>query len=319
MTYITPINTIMVFEQLIFICKRRSKNLSMNQNLINTFIIGFLLILKENHQKTIMHQEKPNHNNKKSIIPAIDSGYDVCGNFTPEQMMGSISDISIELNDSHQDGPKYEEYSTLDSRKVSFIINEWNPKVAISIDSLAESGFFAIGLVDYVKCFHCDGGLCNWESEDEPWIEHAKWYPDCAFLKENKSDVFIKKCKILGENEIQDLKNSLSAEYRSLGYDTKEQDTDSLRKRTIIQWLNSDMVKSLENFDHEIIKAVLERRWRQTKTFYTCFEDLHSSVSQWKCVATKQIKSTSSNWLNKLIKFYFRLKYLITRLNRSKN
>lgn len=30
---------------------------------------------------------------------------------------------------------------------------------------------------DNVKCFHCDGGLRNWEPGDDPWQEHAKWFP----------------------------------------------------------------------------------------------------------------------------------------------
>ena len=34
-----------------------------------------------------------------------------------------------------------------------------------------------LGHSDDVKCFCCDGGLRCWESEDDPWVEHAKWFP----------------------------------------------------------------------------------------------------------------------------------------------
>jgi len=34
-----------------------------------------------------------------------------------------------------------------------------------------------LGHGDNVKCFFCDGGLRNWEPGDDPWEEHAKWFP----------------------------------------------------------------------------------------------------------------------------------------------
>jgi hypothetical protein len=34
-----------------------------------------------------------------------------------------------------------------------------------------------LGLSDQVKCFYCDGGLRNWQPEDDPWVEHARYPP----------------------------------------------------------------------------------------------------------------------------------------------
>ena len=42
---------------------------------------------------------------------------------------------------------------------------------------IAAAGFFFLGERDRVKCWYCNGGLQNWELDDEPWIEHAKWFP----------------------------------------------------------------------------------------------------------------------------------------------
>lgn len=28
-----------------------------------------------------------------------------------------------------------------------------------------------------VKCFRCQGGLTNWQPDEDPWEEHAKHYP----------------------------------------------------------------------------------------------------------------------------------------------
>ena len=53
-----------------------------------------------------------------------------------------------------------------------------------------------IGYLDNVKCFFCNGGLCNWEADDEPWTEHARWFPHCGFLKQVKGMTFIEKVRV---------------------------------------------------------------------------------------------------------------------------
>ena len=35
----------------------------------------------------------------------------------------------------------------------------------------AEAEFFFLGDKDRVKCWHCNGGLQNWEYDDDPWID----------------------------------------------------------------------------------------------------------------------------------------------------
>lgn len=34
-------------------------------------------------------------------------------------------------------------------------------------------------------------GLRNWDPEDNPWIEHARWSPDCPYILEMKGQPFI--------------------------------------------------------------------------------------------------------------------------------
>ncbi|KAM4031695.1 baculoviral IAP repeat-containing protein 7 [Anomaloglossus baeobatrachus] len=58
----------------------------------------------------------------------------------------------------------------------------WPPYAEVTPEVLARAGFFYTGYRDNVKCFHCDGGLRNWERRDDPWREHAKWFPRCEFL-----------------------------------------------------------------------------------------------------------------------------------------
>ncbi|XP_054294081.2 baculoviral IAP repeat-containing protein 3 isoform X2 [Pongo pygmaeus] len=48
------------------------------------------------------------------------------------------------------------------------------------------------GNSDDVKCFCCDGGLRCWESGDDPWVQHAKWFPRCEYLIRIKGQEFIR-------------------------------------------------------------------------------------------------------------------------------
>ena len=56
---------------------------------------------------------------------------------------------------------------------------------------LADTGFYFLGSRDRTKCFYCGSGLHNWESTDDPWYEHAKWYPTCEYLLRKKGLEFV--------------------------------------------------------------------------------------------------------------------------------
>lgn len=45
-----------------------------------------------------------------------------------------------------------------------------------------------------MRCFHCDGGLRNWEANDDAWTEHAKWFPRCGFVNLVRGPDFVKQC-----------------------------------------------------------------------------------------------------------------------------
>ena len=50
---------------------------------------------------------------------------------------------------------------------------------------------FLSGNGDRCKCFHCGGELYDWEPEDDPFEEHAKWFPQCGYLRQKKGSDFI--------------------------------------------------------------------------------------------------------------------------------
>jgi len=50
---------------------------------------------------------------------------------------------------------------------------------------------FISGVEDSVRCYYCGGGLRNWEPNDDPMSEHARWYPTCPHLKLTMGQEFI--------------------------------------------------------------------------------------------------------------------------------
>lgn len=74
----------------------------------------------------------------------------------------------------------------------------------ITLSSCVALLFLLLGPADSVKCFSCGGVLRNWSLSDEPWIEHAKWYPSCTFLLEKKGHAFIE--DIIRQREISERK-----------------------------------------------------------------------------------------------------------------
>lgn len=59
----------------------------------------------------------------------------------------------------------------------SWPLNEPEPQ------QLAECGLYYSGVADVVTCFFCGGTLGNWEPDDDPWLEHVKFFPECTFLE----------------------------------------------------------------------------------------------------------------------------------------
>ncbi|XP_061167588.1 baculoviral IAP repeat-containing protein 3-like [Saccostrea echinata] len=83
--------------------------------------------------------------------------------------------------------PKYPSYSVLVTRVSTF--SSWNHYQPA--DTMAKAGFFYTGNGDNVRCFFCGNGLENWEREDDPWVEHAHWFPECVFLIQCKGKSFV--------------------------------------------------------------------------------------------------------------------------------
>jgi len=71
----------------------------------------------------------------------------------------------------------------------------WCAENAPSVDDLVRAGFFYTGSRTIVKCFYCNGSLQNWDTEDNPIVEHIRWFPYCAYAKQLCGEELYRKVK----------------------------------------------------------------------------------------------------------------------------
>ncbi|KAH8234869.1 hypothetical protein KR032_004627, partial [Drosophila birchii] len=85
--------------------------------------------------------------------------------------------------------PEYPEFAVESARLRTY--EAWPRNLKQKPHQLAEAGFFYTGVGDRVRCFSCGGGLKDWDDNDEPWEEHARWLSQCRFVKLMKGQVYI--------------------------------------------------------------------------------------------------------------------------------
>ncbi|CAG2217571.1 BIRC7_8 [Mytilus edulis] len=101
----------------------------------------------------------------------------------------SSSTTTFNNSQNSRRGPKYPQYSITCIRLSTF--QTWPTSIQQHPETMAEAGFYYTGNNDHVRCFHCGIGLQNWDSEDNPFVEHARWSQECQFLKDKKGLDFI--------------------------------------------------------------------------------------------------------------------------------
>ncbi|XP_053392203.1 baculoviral IAP repeat-containing protein 8-like isoform X2 [Mercenaria mercenaria] len=84
---------------------------------------------------------------------------------------------------------RHPEYKCYEARLSSF--SGWSQYLTQRPEALAKAGLYYTGFEDHVRCFMCDGGLRRWDTEDDPWTEHCRWFPACQYAREKKGEGFI--------------------------------------------------------------------------------------------------------------------------------
>uniref|UniRef100_A0A2K6F348 RING-type E3 ubiquitin transferase n=1 Tax=Propithecus coquereli TaxID=379532 RepID=A0A2K6F348_PROCO len=102
------------------------------------------------------------------------------------QILGQLHPLAEEEDG---EGPAFPGMGSEEVRLASFC--DWPLTTGVRPEPLAAAGFFYTGQQDKVRCFFCYGGLQSWKQGDDPWTEHAKWFPRCRFLLQSKGRDFV--------------------------------------------------------------------------------------------------------------------------------
>ena len=105
--------------------------------------------------------------------------------------------------EAREEGPATPKYARMPERLNSY--QTWPQNIPQQPECLTEAGFIYQGIEDRVQCFYCNGALKNWTSEDNPWVEHAKWFGECAFLRLKHGSQFVNMVQRQNEVDGQDV------------------------------------------------------------------------------------------------------------------
>lgn len=87
-------------------------------------------------------------------------------------------------------GPAHPAYMTFQSRLATF--RNWPAHLKQTPQMLADSGFYYTGIEDQTLCYHCGGGLKDWEDNDDPWEQHITWFARCPYVLAVKGEQYAK-------------------------------------------------------------------------------------------------------------------------------
>ncbi|CAC5379748.1 BIRC7_8 [Mytilus coruscus] len=171
---LTCISIIVVWKyaklnSLLFLCKQRRKKRKAGDDVENA---------QELENLTSEDKEKAQQSSENSLQ---ENGIEA-----NEINKGTTTDLTEEVIVEQTEAlrkqkPKYPTFSSEELRIKSFtgVSHELSPRI------FAKAGFFSYGRDNFVRCFHCGGALKDWKSGDDPLNEHAKWFPQCSFVKDN--------------------------------------------------------------------------------------------------------------------------------------
>jgi baculoviral IAP repeat-containing protein 7/8 len=142
-------------------------------------------------------KEKQSQSLPHLLRGALPPGQDVCGHGSNEIFPNSVPEGEVvtllkSMIRSHED---------LKTRLESF--KDWPKSLKQKPTALAEAGFFYKGIGDQTMCFECGGGLKDWEDDDDPWEQHAIWFPECKFLVATKGREFVEQVQAKLKIQVQ--------------------------------------------------------------------------------------------------------------------
>ncbi|CAF1575186.1 unnamed protein product [Adineta steineri] len=198
-------------------------------------------------------------------------------NYTNENSNGQLqTSTNLRLNEIVLTSA-YQNYMEIPKRLASF--TSWSEKSPPLVDDLVRAGFFYTGTKTIVTCFYCNGSLQNWDSKDNPMVEHCRWYPMCAYAKQLCGDELYKriqesKRRLQKRNE----KNQSKRKHSDSSINTSQllvSDENTL-SRLVAARLDLPISQQLlsQNFKLSIIKRCWEDQLRLKQDDFTSDTDL---------------------------------------------
>ncbi|CAK1555298.1 unnamed protein product [Leptosia nina] len=139
----------------------------------------------------------------------VNDGRDECGTRAP-----------VTATPVRMPGPVHPRYASEAARLRTFV--DWPRSMRQKPEALAEAGFFYTGQGDKTKCFYCDGGLKDWENDDEPWEQHARWFDRCAYVQLVKGREYVQKVLADATAAAEPKEEAVNVETNSNGTEKEE-------------------------------------------------------------------------------------------------
>lgn len=213
--------------------------------------------------------------------------------YKTEQMLSSSKKTKLSTDPPTQvlSSPVHEKFATIPHRLETFKTwphTEVNPLPAPM--ALANAGFFYTGEKAFVRCFYCNGALRNWQANDDPKVEHARWFPHCAYIRQ-----------FIGEDlydAIQRKNRQILAEKNGFG-SAKNAWSNEERDRMVKARLDLPIFTHLRKngYDFAVLRKIMDMQLQFKKDDFQTTDDL--------CIAyfvlQQQVKVINGNEKNILI------------------
>ncbi|CAK8693020.1 unnamed protein product [Clavelina lepadiformis] len=180
--------------------------------------------------------------------------------------------------------------ATFDARYRTF--SNWPDHIRATKQELADAGFIYLNKGDRTKCFYCNGGLQFWSYNEEPWFEHAKWYPNCEYLLRRKGVEYVQSVASRFPNLNRPNTNNptlrpsppsasnavccSSGDSTSSCHTSRPAEADTYsRKEAFVERVEEEMsseiikLASLMGFEMESIRSIVERKLHTSGDKYT--------------------------------------------------
>ena len=197
----------------------------------------------------------------------MDDPYEVHARLAPEcpfirsiaaPTSGSALVTTTDLSLTGKYDPRYIAMCELSRREKSFDDPGWT-QTSPSIEALALAGFFYPGNGNAVNCFYCGGALHQWSANDNPKIEHARWFPNCLYARHLCGD------RLYGQ--IQATKKQLASDKNAIDRETLIRSVNARLDLPVVQRLR-------EKYALSIIKRCIEDQLRMNHDDFQSDNDL---------------------------------------------